>query len=81
MCSTVWLLSLYRSELYELSQLAWKGLESSQILFMEEDISQHVLKFSINTGLLTQVRHGRKVCENVLYSVYEAAEFHTRGQG
>uniref|UniRef100_A0A671VS52 NLR family CARD domain containing 5 n=1 Tax=Sparus aurata TaxID=8175 RepID=A0A671VS52_SPAAU len=58
--STVWLLSQYRSELCELSQLAWKGLESSQILFMEEDISQDVLKFSINTGLLTQVEVRRE---------------------
>ncbi|XP_036963487.1 NLR family, CARD domain containing 5 isoform X4 [Acanthopagrus latus] len=58
--STVWLLSQYRSELCELSQLAWKGVESSQILFMEEDISQGVLKFSINTGLLTQVEVRRE---------------------
>uniref|UniRef100_UPI0037E79037 protein NLRC5 isoform X2 n=1 Tax=Semicossyphus pulcher TaxID=241346 RepID=UPI0037E79037 len=48
-------LSQYQSELCELSQLAWKGLEDSKILFMEEDISRHVLEFSIRTGLLSQV--------------------------
>ncbi|XP_073328167.1 protein NLRC5 isoform X2 [Pagrus major] len=58
--STVWLLSQYRAEVCELSQLAWKGLENSQILFMEEDISQDVLKFSYKTGILTQVEVRRE---------------------
>uniref|UniRef100_A0A8D0DF70 NLR family CARD domain containing 5 n=1 Tax=Sander lucioperca TaxID=283035 RepID=A0A8D0DF70_SANLU len=44
----------------ELSQLAWKGLEDSKILFMEKDISQDVLEFSIRTGLLAQVELRRE---------------------
>ncbi|XP_034734030.1 protein NLRC5 isoform X2 [Etheostoma cragini] len=44
----------------ELSQLAWKGLEESKILFMEEDISQDVLEFSVRTGLLAQVELRRE---------------------
>lgn len=66
LCSTVYSLSQYRSELCELSQLAWRGLESNKTLFMEEDISQDVLKFSVRTGLFSQVRHGRIQCVNVL---------------
>ncbi|XP_049429201.1 NLR family, CARD domain containing 5 isoform X1 [Epinephelus fuscoguttatus] len=53
-------LSQYQSELCELSQLAWKGLEDSKILFMEEDITQDVLKFSIRTGLFSQVELRRE---------------------
>uniref|UniRef100_A0A8C2XR04 NLR family CARD domain containing 5 n=1 Tax=Cyclopterus lumpus TaxID=8103 RepID=A0A8C2XR04_CYCLU len=49
------ILSQHRSELCELSQLSWNGLEDSKILFMEEDISQEVLEFSIRTGLFSQV--------------------------
>uniref|UniRef100_A0AAQ4PKB0 NLR family CARD domain containing 5 n=1 Tax=Gasterosteus aculeatus aculeatus TaxID=481459 RepID=A0AAQ4PKB0_GASAC len=49
------ILSHHRSELGELSQLAWNGLEESKILFMKEDISQDVLEFSIKKGLLSQV--------------------------
>lgn len=60
-------LSQYQPELCELSQLAWKGLEGGKIVFLEEDISQDVLKFSIRTGLFSQVRHGCKVCANVLF--------------
>ncbi|XP_035498016.2 NLR family, CARD domain containing 5 isoform X5 [Scophthalmus maximus] len=48
-------LSWYRSEICELSQLAWRGLEKSKILFLEEDIPRSVLDFSIRTGLLSQV--------------------------
>lgn len=44
--------------------MAWKGLEGSKILFMEEDISPDVLEFSIRTGLLSKVRDG---CVNVLH--------------
>ncbi|XP_070686829.1 protein NLRC5 isoform X2 [Pempheris klunzingeri] len=40
--------------LCELSQLAWKGLESSKVLFTEEDVSQDVLKLSIRTGLFSK---------------------------
>ncbi|XP_075938394.1 protein NLRC5 [Anarhichas minor] len=54
------ILSQHRSELCELSQLAWNGLEDSKILFMEEDISQDVLEFSIRTGLFSQVELRRE---------------------
>uniref|UniRef100_A0A8D0AIB5 NLR family CARD domain containing 5 n=1 Tax=Sander lucioperca TaxID=283035 RepID=A0A8D0AIB5_SANLU len=49
-----------QSVVCELSQLAWKGLEDSKILFMEKDISQDVLEFSIRTGLLAQVELRRE---------------------
>ncbi|XP_059191090.1 NLR family, CARD domain containing 5 [Centropristis striata] len=52
---TLTTLSQYGSELCELSQLAWKGLEDSRILFMEEDIPQTVLEFCVKTGLFSQV--------------------------
>lgn len=58
LCSTVCALSQRGAELCELSQLAWKGLQGSQILFLEEDISQDVLEFSTRTGLFTRVSHG-----------------------
>ncbi|XP_076590240.1 protein NLRC5 isoform X2 [Chaetodon auriga] len=58
--SIVDMLSQYRSELCELSQLAWKGLEDSKILFMEEDISQDVLHFSVRTGLFSKVELRRE---------------------
>lgn len=58
--SVVSALSHYRSELRELSELAWKGLEGSKILFTEEDISPDVLEFSIRTGLLSQVELRRE---------------------
>ena len=60
LCSSVGALrtlSQYQSELCELSQLAWRGLEESKILFMEEDIPQHALELSVKTGLFSQVRH------------------------
>ncbi|KAM4572428.1 protein NLRC5 isoform 2-T3 [Odontesthes bonariensis] len=47
-------LSQHRSELCELSRLAWGGLEENKILFVEEDIPKHVLKLSIQTGILSQ---------------------------
>ncbi len=80
LCSTVNALSQYRSELCELSQLAWNGLESSKILFMEEDISQDVLEFSLRTGLFSQVRHGLTVCVNVLCISVGVQETETRGR-
>nr|XP_046249885.1 NLR family, CARD domain containing 5 isoform X2 [Scatophagus argus] len=58
--STVYTLSQYRYELCELSHLAWTGLESNKILFMEEDISPDVLKFSVMTGLFSQVELRRE---------------------
>ncbi|XP_063757827.1 NLR family, CARD domain containing 5 isoform X3 [Eleginops maclovinus] len=58
--SVVSTLSRYRSELCELSQLAWRGLEGSKILFMKEDISPEVLDFSIRTGLFSQVELRRE---------------------
>uniref|UniRef100_A0A3Q3SG74 NLR family CARD domain containing 5 n=1 Tax=Mastacembelus armatus TaxID=205130 RepID=A0A3Q3SG74_9TELE len=59
-------LSQYRSELCELSRLAWRGLEENKMLFMEEEISQDVLELSIRTGLLLQVelRHERGMLVN-----------------
>ncbi|TKS73056.1 Protein NLRC5 [Collichthys lucidus] len=58
--SIVYTLSQYQPELCELSQLAWKGLERGKIVFLEEDISQDVLKFSIRTGLFSQVELRRE---------------------
>ncbi|KAG8012861.1 Protein NLRC5, partial [Nibea albiflora] len=58
--SIVYTLSQYQPELWELSQLAWKGLEGGKIVFLEEDISQDVLKFSIRTGLFSQVELRRE---------------------
>ncbi|XP_056138424.1 NLR family, CARD domain containing 5 [Lampris incognitus] len=48
-------MGLYQSEVCELSRLAWKGLETSQILFLKCEIPQNVLKFSIRAGLLSKV--------------------------
>nr|ALJ32258.1 NLRC5 [Miichthys miiuy] len=58
--SIVYTLSQYQPELCELSQLAWKGLEGGKIVFLEEDISQDVLKLSIRTGLFSQVELRRE---------------------
>ncbi|KAM8893014.1 protein NLRC5 isoform 3-T3 [Spinachia spinachia] len=49
------ILSQHRSELGELSKLAWNGVEESKILFMNEDITQNVIEFSIRKGLFSQV--------------------------
>ncbi|KAG7522787.1 NLRC5 isoform X2 [Solea senegalensis] len=48
-------LSRYQSEICELAELAWRGLEESKILFLKENIPDNVLEFSIRTGLLSQV--------------------------
>ncbi|XP_029951854.1 protein NLRC5 isoform X1 [Salarias fasciatus] len=53
-------LRLQQSKLCELSRLAWKGLEEHKILFLEEELSPDVLKFSIRTGLFTQVELRRQ---------------------
>ncbi|KAM9351909.1 protein NLRC5 [Symphorus nematophorus] len=66
--STVCMLQQYQSELCELSQLAWKGLEVSKILFMAEDISQDVLKLSVRTGLFSQVELRHE--EGMLFNSY-----------
>lgn len=64
LCSTVFSLSQSQSELCELSQLAWRGLESNKALFREGDISPDVLKFALRTGFFSQVSHGCMcVCE------------------
>ncbi|CAN9499454.1 unnamed protein product [Ophioblennius macclurei] len=57
-------LKQHQSKLCELSRLAWKGLEEHKIVFLEEEISQEVLEFSIRTELFTQVelRHQNGVC-------------------
>ncbi|XP_015242697.1 PREDICTED: protein NLRC5 [Cyprinodon variegatus] len=47
--------SLYSAELCELSQLAWRGVEESRIIFLEEDVPRHILDLSIKTGLFSQV--------------------------
>ncbi|XP_041651647.1 NLR family, CARD domain containing 5 isoform X2 [Cheilinus undulatus] len=53
--SVAFTLSHYQSEVCELSRVAWKGLEDSKILFMEEDIPQHLMELSIRTGLLSKI--------------------------
>ncbi|XP_022605619.1 protein NLRC5 isoform X3 [Seriola dumerili] len=58
--STVCRLSQYPSELCELSQLAWRGLEEGKIVFLKEDIPQEVLEFSLRTGLFSQVELRRE---------------------
>ncbi|RVE72081.1 hypothetical protein OJAV_G00058330 [Oryzias javanicus] len=45
----------YPSELCELSQVAWKGLEERKILFMKEDVPETILKLSVKTSLFSQV--------------------------
>nr|XP_020442917.1 protein NLRC5 isoform X2 [Monopterus albus] len=61
-------LTQYQSELCELSRLAWRGLEESKILFMEEDISPDVLEFSVRTGLFSEVELRRE--DGVLVKAY-----------
>ncbi|XP_030586964.1 protein NLRC5 isoform X2 [Archocentrus centrarchus] len=53
--TTLTILSQYQSQLCELSQLAWRGLEESKIVFLKREIPQDVLEFSVRTGLLSQV--------------------------
>ncbi|XP_053174993.1 NLR family, CARD domain containing 5 [Scomber japonicus] len=53
-------LGQYQYELSELSQLAWRGLEKGNILFLEEHIPQEVLKFSLRIGLLSKVELRRE---------------------
>ncbi|XP_067444901.1 NLR family, CARD domain containing 5 isoform X1 [Thunnus thynnus] len=57
---TLTALSQYGSELCELSRLAWKGLEESSIIFLEEEIPLDVLKFSVRIGLLSKVELRRE---------------------
>ncbi|XP_062276951.1 NLR family, CARD domain containing 5 [Scomber scombrus] len=53
-------LGQYQSELCELSQLAWRGLEEGNILFQEEHITQEVLAFSVRIELLSKVELRRE---------------------
>uniref|UniRef100_A0A3P9BX02 NLR family CARD domain containing 5 n=1 Tax=Maylandia zebra TaxID=106582 RepID=A0A3P9BX02_9CICH len=66
--TTLTILSQYQSELCELSQLAWRGLEESKILFLKEEIPQEVLKFSLKIGLLSQVELRRQ--DGILANAY-----------
>ncbi|XP_043980812.1 NLR family, CARD domain containing 5 [Gambusia affinis] len=43
------------AELCELSQLAWRGLEESRIIFLDEDVPLQTLESSIKSGLFSQV--------------------------
>ncbi|XP_034033003.1 protein NLRC5 isoform X2 [Thalassophryne amazonica] len=61
-------LSQYGSEVCELSQLAWRGVEKNKILFMKEDIPQELLEFSTRTGLFSQVEVRRE--DGMLVSAY-----------
>uniref|UniRef100_A0A3B5LH12 NACHT domain-containing protein n=1 Tax=Xiphophorus couchianus TaxID=32473 RepID=A0A3B5LH12_9TELE len=51
--------SLPAAELCELSRLAWRGLEESRIIFLDEDVHLQTLESSIKSGLFSQVKHGR----------------------
>uniref|UniRef100_A0A8C8DQD0 NACHT domain-containing protein n=1 Tax=Oryzias sinensis TaxID=183150 RepID=A0A8C8DQD0_9TELE len=45
----------YPSELCELSQVAWKGVEEGKILFMKEDVPETILQLLVKSGLFSQV--------------------------
>uniref|UniRef100_H2MCV6 NACHT domain-containing protein n=1 Tax=Oryzias latipes TaxID=8090 RepID=H2MCV6_ORYLA len=45
----------YPSELWELSQVAWKGVEEGKILFMKEDVPETILQLLVKSGLFSQV--------------------------
>ncbi|KAK7891941.1 hypothetical protein WMY93_023904 [Mugilogobius chulae] len=49
------LVSHYRSELSELCELAWNGLETGKTLFLEGEIPFSILDFSVTSGLISQV--------------------------
>uniref|UniRef100_A0A3B3VQZ8 NACHT domain-containing protein n=1 Tax=Poecilia latipinna TaxID=48699 RepID=A0A3B3VQZ8_9TELE len=51
--------SLPAAELCELSRVAWRGLEESRIIFLDEDVPLQTLQSSVKSGLFSQVRHGR----------------------
>ncbi|KAM3870256.1 protein NLRC5 [Diretmus argenteus] len=53
-------LSRYRAVVWELSRLAWRGLEESKILFMEQEVSPEVLGVSTRAGLFLQVELRRE---------------------
>uniref|UniRef100_A0A3B3XCK9 NACHT domain-containing protein n=1 Tax=Poecilia mexicana TaxID=48701 RepID=A0A3B3XCK9_9TELE len=62
LCSTkfAWkTVSLPAAELCELSRVAWRGLEESRIIFLDEDVPLQTLQSSVKSGLFSQVRHGR----------------------
>ncbi|XP_005795933.2 protein NLRC5-like isoform X3 [Xiphophorus maculatus] len=47
--------SLPAAELCELSRLAWRGLEESRIIFLDEEVHLQTLESSIKSGLFSQV--------------------------
>lgn len=59
----------YPSELWELSQVAWKGVEEGKILFMKEDVPETILQLLVKSGLFSQVR------QRVLYLKLECHMF------
>ncbi|KAJ0029588.1 hypothetical protein NQD34_004585 [Periophthalmus magnuspinnatus] len=48
------LVSNYKSELSELFELAWNGLETGKIVFLEEEIPHRILHFSIVAGFISE---------------------------
>uniref|UniRef100_A0A3B3XCQ6 NACHT domain-containing protein n=1 Tax=Poecilia mexicana TaxID=48701 RepID=A0A3B3XCQ6_9TELE len=52
-------LEIERKDLCELSRVAWRGLEESRIIFLDEDVPLQTLQSSVKSGLFSQVRHGR----------------------
>uniref|UniRef100_A0A665UU16 NACHT domain-containing protein n=1 Tax=Echeneis naucrates TaxID=173247 RepID=A0A665UU16_ECHNA len=66
--STVRRLSQYRSQVCDLSQVAWRGLVESKIVFLKEDIPQEVLEFSLTNGLFSQVE--LRLEDGMLVSAY-----------
>ncbi|XP_055011098.1 NLR family, CARD domain containing 5 isoform X2 [Boleophthalmus pectinirostris] len=48
------LVSHYKSELSELFELAWNGLETGKILFLEEEIPHRILHFSVKAGFISE---------------------------
>ncbi|XP_072291819.1 protein NLRC5 [Eucyclogobius newberryi] len=61
------LVSHYKSELIELYELAWKGLETGKILFLEDEIPYSILDFSVTSGFISQTELRQ---DGVLVTVY-----------
>uniref|UniRef100_A0A3B3VHE9 Protein NLRC5-like n=1 Tax=Poecilia latipinna TaxID=48699 RepID=A0A3B3VHE9_9TELE len=58
LCSTkfAWkTVSLPAAELCELSRVAWRGLEESRIIFLDEDVPLQTLQSSVKSGLFSQM--------------------------
>ncbi|XP_014823878.1 PREDICTED: protein NLRC5-like [Poecilia mexicana] len=47
--------SLPAAELCELSRVAWRGLEESRIIFLDEDVPLQTLQSSVKSGLFSQM--------------------------